>query len=149
MDKELEQKLYDDYPVVFSDRDKSPMETQMHYGCQCGNGWFGIISQFCEELIDSDYDVPFSCVKEKMGFLEIYGNFKNSPHHCKPFYKIFEKYRNMSLETCEQCGSQNNVTRSSAGGFYIQCLCEEHMEDKTNGGRKCELKSTITYTDSP
>jgi hypothetical protein len=39
----LEKQLIEKYPVLFQDVNKSPKETLMCFGCECGDGWFDIL----------------------------------------------------------------------------------------------------------
>lgn len=38
------------YPKMFVNRDKSMMETCMCWGFECGNGWFNILNQLCQNI---------------------------------------------------------------------------------------------------
>ena len=50
MSPELENKLYEKYPKIFADRNKSPQETCMCWGLEVGDGWYGLIDVLCEAL---------------------------------------------------------------------------------------------------
>ena len=43
MKQELEQQLIAKYPKLFGDVNKSPMESLMCFGCECGDGWYDIL----------------------------------------------------------------------------------------------------------
>lgn len=52
MNKELENKLVEKYPVLFRDVNKSPTETLMCFGCECGDGWYNILDDLFGYLTD-------------------------------------------------------------------------------------------------
>ena len=98
MDQELQQKLFAKYPSIFRNVNKSPRESCMAFGIECGNGWYNIIDALCTAFssgyssckIVNDYDtgiedkkvsfeystadiqVVASQVKEKFGGLRFY-----------------------------------------------------------------------------
>jgi len=50
MKPELDQKLCAKYPKMFVNRDKSKMESCMHWGFSHGDGWYNIIDSMCEAM---------------------------------------------------------------------------------------------------
>jgi hypothetical protein len=50
MREELEKKLVEDFPELFSDHGGDPMETCMAWGCACGDGWEPTIRNLCQTL---------------------------------------------------------------------------------------------------
>ena len=54
MKKELDEALVKKYPHIFKDRFRSPQETLMCFGFECGDGWYNIIDVLCE-LLTSEY----------------------------------------------------------------------------------------------
>ena len=98
MSPELEHKLIEKYPILFGDRNKSPRESLMCFGCEHGDGWYDILDNLCGYLTnlqenrsfflsfkdkEETYDVCFNCpdiafmqIKEKYGTLRVYWNFK-------------------------------------------------------------------------
>lgn len=50
MSPELENKIYEKYPKMFADRNKSPQETCMCWGLEVGDGWYDLIDTLCEAL---------------------------------------------------------------------------------------------------
>ena len=57
MNKKNTKYLYDTYPEIFQDKDKSAQETCMCWGFECGDGWFQIIDTLCS-AIQSHVDNP-------------------------------------------------------------------------------------------
>ena len=99
MKQELEQQLIAKYPKLFRDVNKSPQETLICFGAECGDGWYGILDNLCgyitylqtsvryylglrKDIKDGKFNVEFSCpdvvfmqIKEKYGTLRVYWNF--------------------------------------------------------------------------
>lgn len=50
MNIELDKQLCNKYPKIFRDRSKSPHETCMCWGFECGDGWYELIDTLCEAL---------------------------------------------------------------------------------------------------
>lgn len=138
MDQELENKLYEKYPSLFSNRSKTVMQSCMAWGCECGNGWYDIISSVCwmikqhEDNVNwdieykqkqdlnykSDYcPVKFDQIKEKYGTLRIY--YSGGDDYVSGLISMAEA---ISAKTCEVCG---NKGRSNKSG-WITTLCEAH-----------------------
>lgn len=47
MTPELDKKLVEKYPEIFRDRYKSPQETCLSFGLECGDGWYNLIDMTC------------------------------------------------------------------------------------------------------
>ena len=50
MTKELQEKLYADFPEIFRQTKLDMRETCMCWGCECGDGWELIIRRLCEAI---------------------------------------------------------------------------------------------------
>jgi hypothetical protein len=50
MSPELDKKLCEKYPKIFVNRYKSMMESCMHWGIECDDGWYDIIDSMCEAM---------------------------------------------------------------------------------------------------
>ena len=50
MSPELDKKLVEKYPKLFINRNKSPQESCMHWGFECGDGWYWLIDKLCESI---------------------------------------------------------------------------------------------------
>lgn len=129
MKKELEEKLFNKYPKIFADKDKPMTETAMCWGIECGDGWYWIIDNLCEciqNYIDnnSHLNIPqvvASQVKEKFGELRFYYNGGDKTIHGMVWFA--EK---LSIETCEICGSTQNIGQTSG---WITTLCKSCVEN--------------------
>lgn len=127
MDKELDDELVRKYPKIFADRHKPPQATAMCWGFECGNGWYHIIDDMCDKIqkhIDSLGDpnkqVVATQVKEKFGGLRFYYRGGDDVTD-----KIVEDAESLSYLTCEDCGTQEDIGRTTG---YIRTLCRECAE---------------------
>ena len=83
MKKELQEKLFQDYPKIFKQKDLDKTKTAMCWGISCGDGWYEILDALCaniqNRLMNVNRNKPeeehLICeavqVKEKFGCLEI------------------------------------------------------------------------------
>lgn len=124
MDSDLQKKLYDDYPNLFSNKNKSIRESCMAWGIECGNGWFSIIESVCNTIHqyeefkkDTQYHpVKFDQVKEKYGGLRIY--FSGGDEYVEGIISMAEA---MSYKICEICSNKGETNK----GGWISTLCED------------------------
>lgn len=97
MSPELEQKLFEKYPVLFRDRNKPVTESCMAFGCEFSDGWYKLLDELCEYItrlsnrtdllkLNKEYHteenrgfiylkrptISFTQVKEKFGMMRIY-----------------------------------------------------------------------------
>ena len=129
MKQELDEYLCKVYPKIFADRNKPMTETCMCWGFECGDGWFNIINQLCQNIqhhIDWKNkngevvpQVVAMQVKEKFGTLRFYvtGGDTITDH-------LISFAEGMSGVTCEECGAPG--TRNSGG--WIKVRCEKHTK---------------------
>jgi hypothetical protein len=101
------------------------------FGYEVSDGWIPIcekVEEKIEEYNKSHPDAPIEIfqIKSKFGELRIYlmdattGDDVHTPEELKPFIEEVEKE---ALETCEWCGSKENVHTSSYRG-WIRTLCD-------------------------
>lgn len=130
MTKEKQKILFEKYPSLFRDKDKSPNQTCMCWGCSCGDGWFNILDKLCEDIskVNTNPEFRFMQVKEKFGGLRVYVIGSNE-EISDLIYKADEE----SLRTCEHCGTKKNVKQQGGGWIYTLCNnCYHDMkEDST------------------
>jgi len=82
MTKELQDKLYNDFPKLFRQKDLPKEESAMCWGIDCPDEWYDIIYKLCRTIqnyIDwnEQKQIEFTQVKEKFGFLRVYYNNSN------------------------------------------------------------------------
>ena len=101
------------------------------FGYEVSNGWISIcekVEEKIEEYNKSHSDAPIEIfqIKSKFGELRVYlmdaitGDDIHTPEELKPFIEEVEKE---ARETCEWCGSKENVHTSSYRG-WIRTLCD-------------------------
>ena len=134
MKQELDEYLCKVFPKIFAERNLPMTETCMCWGFECGDGWFNIINQLCQNIqhhIDWKNkekevvaQVVVSQVKEKYGTLRFY--YSGGDDTIDGMVSMAES---MSGVTCEECG---NIGESNNGG-WIKVLCETHREEREFG----------------
>jgi hypothetical protein len=148
MNKILDNYLVEAYPRIFSERSKSPMESCMGRGFECGNGWFPIIDALCNNIqthIDdhnkyrSDEaaidQMVFLQVKEKFGGLRIYASGGDA--YCHGLISMTET---LSYRFCEICGKAGYLEVGHTSG-WIQSVC---IECAKKSKRKIKFDKEIT-----
>lgn len=124
MDDNWRQKLMADFPKLFRQRHLSMRETCMCWGIETGPGWEKLLRRLCEQLAAKCPDVEALQVKEKFGCLRFYitgGNEEAS--------RLIEDAERESGETCEHCGSTEDVGQTS-GWISTECRsCAEKRGD--------------------
>lgn len=124
MKKELEDKLFSDFPDIFpGGRAVDPRESLVCFGFDCGDGWFDIIYELCRAIQkDCDdsgkYQVVALQVKEKFGLLRFYVDSGSDET-----YRLIEAAEEKSVETCEICGKPGKLDQ--VNGWW-QTTCEKH-----------------------
>jgi len=140
MKQELQNQLYEQYPDLFSNKDKDIRTSCMAWGCECGNGWYDILSSLCwmitqheenkkhnrEYLEKNDpeklkelpeyFPVKFDQIKEKFGGLRVY--FSGGDEYVEGLIGMAES---LSYKICEACG---NKGKPNEGG-WITTLCDD------------------------
>ena len=125
MGPELQQKLFDKYPKIFEDKDKSPQQTAMCWGIETGDGWFDIIDKLCyniQNYIDDNKVAQIKAiqVKEKYGTLRFYTDYY---HNMTEVY--IQHAENKSAKTCEVCGKPGKMNTEG----WITVRCDQHTDD--------------------
>jgi len=138
MNSELQNKLYEKYPQLFVNKDKTPMQSCMCFGIETGEGWYEILSSLCwmikqyEDSIiwqtewnqktnpeyKSDYfPVKFDQIKEKYGGLRVY--FSGGDQYIEGLVSMAEA---MSYKICDVCGNKGEANKQG----WISTRCEAH-----------------------
>jgi hypothetical protein len=129
MKQELDEYLCKVYPKIFAERNLPMIETCMCWGFDCGDGWFQIINQLCNNIqhrldwVNRDSvvvaQVVVEQVKEKFGTLRFY--YRGGDDYIRGLVDMAES---MSGITCEECGRPGETRH----GGWIRVLCDEHEE---------------------
>ncbi len=153
MSPELEQKLIKKYPKLFRNVNKSPKETLICFGCECGDGWFDILDNLCGfithiqkchyyflTLKDGkciDFycpDVVFDQIKEKYGTLRVYWHFGNLNYEelasqlkdTESLDSYINRYSEMIesvISFCEYLSSKTCEVTGKPGKLYSKGWC--------------------------
>jgi hypothetical protein len=97
---------------------KSPYEL---FGWEIGKGWYPLINELIEKLINVGWDGQVFQIKEKFGGLRFYIGEGNDA-----IFDLIHEAENKSYKICEECG-QPGVVR---GGGWLKTLCDEHAGDR-------------------
>jgi hypothetical protein len=147
--------LYEKYPNLFENRLKSPRESCMSFGVECGLGWYEIISNVCWMIKQHEDNKRWQTkwkekknqeIKDSMG-ISIEG--EEPEYFPVKFDQVKEKYGGLRLyfsggdeyveglismaeafsyTVCEVCG---NKAEPNKGG-WISTLCEScRVDNKT------------------
>jgi hypothetical protein len=128
VDKKLEKLLINKYPKFFRDMYGDMTKTCMHWGCDVGAGWFGIIDRTCKKIkkivkSNPQFDFYFLQVKEKFGGLRLYSTGGNLE-----IGKLIQQAEDESYKTCEECGTKKDVLSE---GSWIRTLCSSCRKSLT------------------
>src|SRR3972149_650796 len=137
MDKILQNKLFFQYPKIFKQKNLLMTETCMCWGIECGNGWYNLLDNLCSQLqFNTDRNgypqVEAIQVKEKYGTLRFYYTIlpkeddKYIERHCGAIDGLVSFAEYISIEICENCGSNHNVSQTKR---WIVTLCKQCMQD--------------------
>ena len=128
--------LYEKYPDLFANKDKTPMQSCMAFGVECNIGWYDIISSVCYRIqryeknkkyrtelnqnkdpsyISGYYYVAFDQIKEKYGGLRIY--FTGGDEYTQGVIDMAEE---ISYKICERCGCPGSPNKQG----WIMTLCD-------------------------
>ena len=127
MNKQLTEALFKDFPKLFRDKDKSPRETLICFGFECGDGWEPLIRECAAKLeaINNTIENPENYiaavqVKEKFGGLRFYLNFHTT--ETDEAIRVAEEKADVTCETCGQPGT----AEGSKGWICTLCApCRE------------------------
>jgi hypothetical protein len=130
----LDNKLCEKYPKLFADRHKSPQETCMCWGFECGDGWYWLIDSLCSALqsrIDNTTPKPpqvvVDQVKEKYGRLCFY-------HHGGDEVSsgMVELAEHQSNLICEACGQTDSGLVGQTTKGWIKVCCKDCISELLN-----------------
>jgi hypothetical protein len=133
---ELQEKLFNKFPLLYGDKDESIQVSLIPFGIECSEGWYqliydlsdkleGLIHDWVKENGAKNYPRAFQ-VKEKFGGLRFY-----MTHATEEMYDLIEEAENKSYTICEQCGKPGE----ERGGSWILSLCDE-CDKKRNEQKK-------------
>jgi len=118
MKQELEEQLVKKYPKLYAQYGGDMTKTCMHWGFECGDGWFKIIDELSAKLEPYGF-VEAAQVKEKFGGLRFYTDGVDSDSFDE-IQKLIDEAEMQSYKTCERCGEPGEPK----GGGWISTLCD-------------------------
>jgi len=91
-----------------------------------GEGWYQLIHDLLEELIQTDWDKDIHQIKEKFGGLRFYVGGASQEVH-----DIISRYEELSYETCEVCGERGELRKDCGwnGGLWYKTICDKHYQE--------------------
>ena len=128
MKKELQEKLFNNYPTIFRQRELDRTVTAMCYGISCGDGWYTLIDTMCgniqNRMENANRNKPeeehIICeatqVKEKWGGLRFYVQGSDSY-----IDGIIDLAESMSYRICSECGNASVQNEKKRGWIYTLC----------------------------
>ena len=128
MNKELDAKLCERYPLIFAERRLPIQESCMAWGFSCGDGWFDLVDTLCRSLqfsTDRNHapQALATQVKEKWGVLSFCAKGTNEWQR-----GAIAMAEAMSGRICEECGQPGRLLVDQNGVFLTRC--SEHAPDR-------------------
>jgi hypothetical protein len=131
--KELEDQLVARFPEFFVGVGLSPRESNMCFGCSCGDGWYPIIYDTCELLEFIKAPLVWTQIKEKFGGLRMYYHFTEDDFPLlmrNAVDAIINAAEEKASRTCESCGDFHTAYIRCTFGWY-RCECDECYTKRT------------------
>lgn len=91
---------------------------------ECGDGWYELLNELCQKLMEVDPECIASQVKEKYGTLRFYAQVSENGQN------IIDEYEHRSGHVCESCGSTKNVRQD---GSWVRTRCALCRSSMTTG----------------
>ena len=156
MSPDLEKKLFEEYPKIFADTNKSPQESCMAFGLECDDGWYYLIDLLCEALtytfttaVEIDEEDGKRLGIEPSGWKEeekdryffkveapqvVADQVKEKFGTLRFYvsgatdrhYNYIEFAELMSSKVCEECGAPGETYPIG----WHQTLCEKHADER-------------------
>ena len=142
--------IFKKYPDIFGNHKLPMTQTCMCWGLEIGQGWAKIIKNLCKELTlikeKTGLRVVADQVKEKFASIRFYYHTEYDEKQRKidaildkkilsekeleewedKIRKLVDDAEEESLNTCEECGSKENVTTNQVG--WMSTLCNDCRE---------------------
>jgi hypothetical protein len=125
--KELEDRLYKEFPELYQGMLQPDDDYPMQYGFECEDGWFDLIYKLSSEIVMLSRGLRIgtptaSQVKQKLGELR----FHFADDIPEQFYNLTDTAKANSKMTCEVCGKPGKTGRVGKNERWIQTLCDNH-----------------------
>ena len=131
MKTELERQLIQQFPEMFQGVKKPLRESLMGFGCECGDGWYGLIEQVCLDIKYLKTPIEWTQIKEKFGGLRMYFRFLGYPKQAEvdEVYKVIDRAEEQSFKICEQCGE---VGKRQTDHYWVRTECDACRERRVH-----------------
>jgi len=127
MNKEFQEKLYNDFPSLYQQKDLTIQQSCMAWGCDCNDGWNDLIYKLSEDLTKISDKIQATQVKEKFGGLRFYWVAEDmTDEQYEMVHKLVENAEEKSYQICEECGSTADVTQTEG---WIVTLCPKCLKE--------------------
>ena len=122
MTPKTEQEFREKYPQIFRNLGGDPKLTCMAWGLEIGSGWHKLLDECCAKIMARNPSEHFQAeqVKEKFGGLRFYVSGTS-----QEIDDIIDAAERESYETCERCGSKDDV---ESKGSWTKTLCKKCRE---------------------
>lgn len=112
-----------------------------------GEGWSELVDELAEKLLLVDSSVKVVQVKEKFGGLRFYLD-RYPDEHYEEISALVSEYENKSYDTCEFCGSTEDVetkpTRNWVKTLCPDCRVEHWQQIQDQWGTVTEEPESVT-----
>jgi hypothetical protein len=137
MNKDLELKLVQKYPIILQDYGGNKRHTCMHWGMECGDGWYDLLDTLLQKLDyisnHSGVQVIANQIKEKFGTLRFYystvvkTDLNTDPIVEKIIEDVVSNAERRSAYICENTGKGGYLCSRGVGG-WLKTLCKEEAD---------------------
>jgi len=135
MSPELDKYLCEKYPKIFSERNKSPQESCMHWGLECGDGWFFIIDSLCYRIQRHIDHPPYLGVRNWKKFVCSLQQVWNLIIWNKIVYPLVKNMPRDKYIKYSNRWQYQIFTHEPAPAGYIQQVVFEQVKEKSSGLR--------------
>jgi hypothetical protein len=148
MTKELELKLVEKYPKILKNYGGDKKVTCMHWGMECGDGWYNLLDETMyklQHICDTMHvQVIAEQIKEKFGSLRFYYRVETNFNTVESIItSVVHSAERESLHICENTGKIGYKCQSQNG--WMKVLSKEEAE---NTGYTPTEPSVAKYWDS-
>ncbi len=129
LDPMLTEKLYEDFPRLYRGHSKTPQESSMCWGFECGDGWYRLLHDLSAQLTaymaeHPELDLEATQVKSKFGRLRFHLN-----EHDAAIEQMIETAQARADVTCEITGQPGQLCIGKTRRELPMVLCPEKAEE--------------------
>lgn len=128
---EMTEQLIKKYPKLLK-VNKPAKHPWDQWGIEFYKGWLPLFDELCgkiQEYVDKN-NLPQPTIvqaKQKLSLLTTYWDNMD-----ESMYKLIDEYEIRSLDYCEKCGANENVTTNDIKEGYMWTLCDDCRNKKNN-----------------